>query len=141
MRLIRVTPLHAEALAEVHAAAMPEGETWNAAAIASLLVLPGTFGLADAECGMVLARVAADEAEILTLAVPPNRRRQGRGSMLLAAAEAGAAGAGATAMYLEVAERNEPALALYQRSGYVVAGSRKAYYRDGGMALIMKKPL
>ena len=53
----------------MHAVAMPEGETWDAAAIAGLLSLPGTLGLVDPGGGMVLARVAADEAEILALVV------------------------------------------------------------------------
>ena len=99
-------PAHADVMAAVHAAAMPDGDAWNAAAIAALLALPGTFGLVDPAGGMVLARVAADEAEILTLAVAPPARRHGSGAALLAAAEAGAAEAGARTMYLEVAEHN-----------------------------------
>src|SRR5437763_170902 len=62
---------HAEALACIHSRAFPEGERWGADAMALQLGLPGAFGFIDAEGGMVLARVAADEAEILTLAVLP----------------------------------------------------------------------
>ena len=132
---------HAAAMAAVHAAAMPEGEAWSAAAITAQLALRGTFGLVDPEGGMVLARVAADEAEILALAVIPPRRRHGSGAALLAAAEAQAARAGARTMYLEVAEPNHPARALYGRAGYVLAGRRRAYYRDGSDALVLRKPL
>jgi ribosomal-protein-alanine N-acetyltransferase len=128
-------------MAAVHAAAMPVGEAWSAAAIAAQLTLPGTFGLVDPEGGMVLARVAADEAEILALAVIPQARRQGRAAALLAAAEARAAAGGARAMYLEVADDNGAARALYARAGYSLAGQRRAYYRDGGDALVLRKPL
>ena len=71
-------------------------EAWSAAAIAAQLALPGTFGLIDPAGGMVLARVAADEAEILALAVAPPARRQGRGAALLAGRRgAGGGGRGA----------------------------------------------
>ncbi len=128
-------------MAAVHAAAMPEGEVWEAAAIAVQLALPGVFGLLDSRGGMVLARVAADEAEILALAVVPAARRQGLGAALLAAAEARAAGRGAAVMYLEVAERNAAARALYAHASYAFAGRRHGYYRDGGDALVLKKRL
>jgi ribosomal-protein-alanine N-acetyltransferase len=133
--------VHAEAMAAVHAAAMPEGEAWDAAAIATQLALPGSFGLIDPEGGMVLARAVAGEAEILALAVVPRLRRQGRGAALLAAAERWAAEGGARAMYLEVAVDNRPAGALYRRAGYLPAGRRRAYYRDGRDALVLRKPL
>ena len=128
-------------MAAVHAAAMPDGETWGEAVIAAQLVLPGTFGLFDPDGGRVLARVAADEAEILALAVAPQARRHGSGAALLAAAEARAAQAGARTMYLEVAEPNQPARALYGRAGYLLAGRRRAYYADGSDALVLRKPL
>ncbi len=132
---------HAGVMQAVHAAAMPDGEAWSEAAIAEQLVLPGNFGLIDPAGGMVLARVAADEAEILALAVDPPARRHGSGAALLAAAEACAAAAGARTMYLEVAAPNQPARALYARAGYGLAGRRRAYYRDGSDALLLRKPL
>lgn len=128
-------------MAAIHAAVMPDGEAWDAPAFAAQLALPHTFGLIDPEGGMVLARVAADEAEILALAVAPQARRRGRGTALLAAAEARAAADGARVMYLEVADHNDAARALYRRAGYVRAGLRRFYYRDGADALVLRKPL
>jgi len=125
----------------VHAAAMPAGEAWDAAAFGVQLGLPGVFGLLDVRGGMVLARVAADEAEILALAVVPAVCRQGLGAALLAAAEARAAAGGAVTMFLEVAERNVAARALYADAGYVFAGRRRGYYPDGGDALVLRKRL
>jgi ribosomal-protein-alanine N-acetyltransferase len=128
-------------MAAVHLAAMPPGEAWSGAAFAAQLALPGTFGLIDPAGGMVLARAAGGEAEILALAVAPSGRRQGRGARLLAAAEAEAARRGGGAMYLEVAETNAPARALYGRAGYREVGRRRAYYPDGGDALVYEKRL
>jgi [ribosomal protein S18]-alanine N-acetyltransferase len=134
-------PLHAPAMAAIHAAAMPAGEAWDAAAIATQLALPGTFGLLDPRGGMVLARVAGGEAEVLTLAVAPPARRQGIGAAMLAAAEACAAEGGAAAIFLEVAEHNSAARALYADAGYGIVGRRRSYYRDGGDALVLRKAL
>ncbi len=134
-------PAHAEVISAMHAAAMPDGDAWDEAAITALLALPGTFALVAPQAGMVLARVAADEGEILTLAVVPPARRHGSGASLLAAAEQRAAASGAQTMYLEVAETNQPARALYAQAGYALAGRRRAYYRDGSDALLLRKPI
>lgn len=139
--LLTAGPASAEAMAALHAAAMPAGEAWSADSIATELTLPGVFGLLEVGGGMVLARVVADQAEILTLAVAPAARRGGRAAALLAAAERQAAAAGARTMYLEVAENNAPARALYAGAGYAPVGRRRAYYADGADALVLGKRL
>jgi [ribosomal protein S18]-alanine N-acetyltransferase len=131
----------AEALAALHAAAFPPADRWGADAIALMLDLPGTFAIHQPGQGFALARVAAGEAEILTLAVHPDSRRQGHGAALLAGAMAGAAARGATAMFLEVAERNAAARALYAAAGFAEVGRRRRYYPDGGDALVLKRSL
>ncbi|CAH2600863.1 Ribosomal-protein-S18p-alanine acetyltransferase [Rhodovastum atsumiense] len=128
-------------MAAIHAGCFPPGECWSATAIADQLVLPGTFGLIDPGGGMVLARVAADEAEILTLAMLPSSRRQGRARRLLQAAEDQAGSAGAGVMFLEVSERNIAARALYAAAGYLQAGRRPRYYPGGIDALLLRKQL
>lgn len=134
-----MTPLSGAAaaplLAALHAAADPAA--WDQAAFASLLDLPGCFAFAEAE-GFVLARVAADEAEILMLAVLPAARRQGLGRRLLRAAAREAALRGAAALYLEVAATNLPARALYDGAGFAEVGRRKRYYPDGADAIVMR---
>lgn len=134
-------PADAPALAALHAAAFPPGEQWDASAIRLLLDMPGGFGLLEPDAGFVLARVAADEAEILTLAVAPAARRQGHGGALLACAMAAAAARGAATMFLEVAERNAAARALYAAAGFAEAGRRRRYYPDGADALVLKTVL
>jgi ribosomal-protein-alanine N-acetyltransferase len=137
----QATPHHAAALAALHAAAFPPRERWGADAMALQLGLPGAFGLIDPRGGMVLARVAADEAEILTIAVLPALRRQGIGRALLDAAAAQAAGRGAVALFLEVSAANHPAQALYAACGFERVGHRRRYYPDGADALILRRPL
>ncbi|MEJ0018327.1 MAG: GNAT family N-acetyltransferase [Acetobacteraceae bacterium] len=132
------TPFHAPALAAIHAAAFPPREAWGADAISLQLALPGAFGLVDSRGGMLLGRVAADEAEVLTLAVAPAVRRQGIGAALLAAAKAAAAARGARALFLEVATNNAAALALYLRAGFIEVGRRRRYYADSSDALVLR---
>jgi ribosomal-protein-alanine N-acetyltransferase len=131
----------APGLAALHAAAFPPAQAWGAAAIGLMLELRGSFGLWRPEAGFVLARVAADEAEILTLAVLPAARRQGLGAALMAAAMATARARGATAMFLEVAEANAAALALYRGLGFAEVGRRRRYYEDGADALVLRRAL
>ncbi|MBS0559957.1 MAG: GNAT family N-acetyltransferase [Proteobacteria bacterium] len=138
---VPATAAHAAALAAIHAAAFPPAEAWGAETMAAQLALPGCFGLIDARGGMVLARVAADQAEILTIAVAPEARRQGIAAGLLAAATRRAAEMGAAEMFLEVARGNAPAAALYAAAGFRPAGLRRAYYPDGADALVLRAPL
>jgi [ribosomal protein S18]-alanine N-acetyltransferase len=95
--------------------------------------------------GFIILRIAADEAEILTLAVAPGWRRRGAGRRLVEKALAAAAARGARAIYLEVAETNRGALELYERLGFACVGRRERYYQsvnspdgEGGTALILK---
>ena len=129
-------------LADLHAGAF--ADPWSSVAIADLLASPGAFAFHLQE-GFVLARVAGDEAEILTLAVDPKARGRGLGRALLQEAARHAALLGAQAMFLEVGIDNPAALALYAGLGFVRAGQRKAYFPAGHAAgqdaLIMKLPL
>jgi len=79
--------------------------------------------------GYILAMVAADEAEILSLGVRKDRQRRGVATRLIAALSLAAIEAGARRLYLEVAADNGPALALYRRLGFQQAWRRRAYYR------------
>jgi ribosomal-protein-alanine N-acetyltransferase len=131
----------APALAALHAECFPPAEAWSAEAIAGLMAMPGVAALHCPGEGFLLFRVAAEEAEILTLAVRPEARRRGVGRALLSAAMAAASGAGARRMLLEVAATNRAARALYEGAGFVTAGVRRRYYADGTDALIFESPL
>lgn len=112
-------------LAAIHAEAFHA--PWDAAAFDSLLGQTGVFAI-RARDGFILCRVVLDEAEILTLAVRPAARRAGLGARLTQAAAEGAARAGAGRLFLEVAEDNEAARALYARLGFEQIGRRRNYY-------------
>ena len=125
----------------LHAAAFPAAERWGPDAIRLMLEMPGAFGLHLPGTGFVLARVATDEAEILTLAVLPQARRSGQGGRLLDAAAAEAAQQGATALFLEVASDNLAALGLYQSRHFATVGRRPHYYGLNHHATVLRREL
>lgn len=112
-------------LAGIHAAAF--SAPWDAAALADMLEQAGVFAI-EAPDGFILLRTVADEAEILTLAVHPEARRRGLGARLVREGGTAAAVRGATRLFLEVADDNTAALALYARAGFTEAGRRPGYY-------------
>jgi [ribosomal protein S18]-alanine N-acetyltransferase len=132
----------ADDLARIHAQCFTE--VWNAAAVAALLATPGTFALV-ADAGFIMVRVAADESEVLTLAVTPAARRRGIATALVLGAAERAAEIGAGVMFLEVGVANIPAISLYKRLGFATVGHRKAYYAEAhGMredALVLRAQL
>jgi ribosomal-protein-alanine N-acetyltransferase len=140
-------PADAPRLAALHAASFETG--WTVEAIAGLLAGPGAIGLvidgADGPDGFLIAREAAGEAEIITVAVDPARRGRGLGLELVEAAARAAKAAGAESLFLEVAVDNDAALALYRRAGFQAAGRRPRYYpRRAGAAvdaLILRRDL
>lgn len=115
-------------LAALHARCFVTPRPWTAAEFAGLLAAPGTFLLTESS-GFLLGRVIAGEAELLTVAVDPLARRQGSGRALVAQFAAQARVRGAQTAFLEVAEGNEPARALYAACGWQAAGRRRGYYR------------
>ncbi len=91
--------------------------------------------------GFVLARVAADEAEILTIAVLPEARRTGQGGRLLDAAVEATRQAGAAALFLEVASDNTAAIALYASRRFCPVGRRAHYYGQDRDAVVLRRDL
>ena len=92
--------------------------------------------------GILIGRAAADEFEILNLAVAKAHRRRGIATQLLAAARESARMAGAEKTYLEVRASNEGAMALYTRMGFRVSGRRPNYYRhpaEDAVLLVLDK--
>ena len=117
-------------LAELHAAAF--AAPWDASAFETLLGQTGVFAIEEPD-GFILLRAVADEAEILTLAVRPSAHRQGLGARLVSDGVTEALARGAARLFLEVADDNLAALALYARAGFAEAGRRPGYYtRPGG---------
>jgi ribosomal-protein-alanine N-acetyltransferase len=94
--------------------------------------------------GFAVSRMAADEAEILSIAVEPKHRGRGLSRNLLLTHLGHLAGRGVRTVFLEVEENNQPARRLYDRAGFAVSGRRERYYRQDGEqlnALIMRRDL
>jgi ribosomal-protein-alanine N-acetyltransferase len=83
----------------------------------------------DTIAGYVVGLEAADEGEILNLAVAPTGRRHGLGRALVEEAVDTLRARGVKQIYLEVRDSNAPARALYAGHGFKEVGRRKAYYR------------
>ena len=132
--MITASPAHADIMAAVHGAVFPD-EPWDAASFASLLAQPGMFGWLDERGGLLLLRVVADEAEIITIGAVTKRR--GIGRALLQAGLEQARSLGVAKVHLEVAVTNPPARALYGAAGFKPTGRRRAYYSNGEDALLM----
>jgi len=92
-------------------------------------------------CAYAAFQRAADEAELLRVAVAASARRLGFGTSLVSAGLERLRTAGVRSCFLEVAEDNQPALALYRRLGFRPAGRRRAYYPGGRDALLLRADL
>jgi ribosomal-protein-alanine N-acetyltransferase len=144
-RIEPLQPAQFEAAAAIHATGFSRG--WTQEEIDALAANPGTAALGIAWAagllGFVVVRAAADEAEILTIAVDPAWRGCGLAGRLLDAAIEEAATRGGRKLFLEVDAGNAPALALYRRRGFAEVGRRFGYYaaEGGGDALVLARDL
>jgi ribosomal-protein-alanine N-acetyltransferase len=108
------------------------GEAWTSAQCLGMLSLPGVWlviaSLDGEDVGFALARVVADEAELLLLATRPSARRRGVAGALLRAVINEAEARGVTQLHLEVRAGND-AVRLYRREGFEKVGERRNYYK------------
>ena len=126
-------------------------DSWDEASFQSLLAGQGVFALTAKDASatesqaFILIQVAAEQSEILSIGTLPSARRLGLARGLLDEAAAEALARKAQEIFLEVAEDNVAALALYSAAGFASAGRRRLYYRRaGGLlvdALMLRSPL
>ena len=113
---------------------------WDAQSIGASLGLPGATALvvelAGIVYGFVMYQHIEGEAEILTLCVSPNFRRQHFGAQLLSGTIAHLRAEKAAKLFLEVAADNQSALTLYRRFGFSQTGLRRGYYQRPGEAAV-----
>ena len=88
-------------------------------------------------CGWIVT----DELHLTAIAVHPLHRRLGLGKILLSSIFHKASAEGCRRATLEVKSSNREALALYQSCGFITAGCRRNYYKNGSDALIQWKSL
>jgi ribosomal-protein-alanine N-acetyltransferase len=139
----------AETLARLHAKGFYRG--WPPQDFAAYLADPErtpAYIACDAKrriAGFAMLRLAADEAELMTIAVDPKWRGKGVGAALLRAGFEDLLTSRAKRLFLEVAADNVPAIALYRRHGFAEIGRRDGYYArsDGkpATALVMSRNL
>lgn len=145
LEVLRGDVAHAPILAALHQEAF--AAPWTTQSFIDLLKQPNVQAWIthpENPTGFVLTRLAADEVEVLTLAVRPDKRRKGFARVLLQTALSAATDSGAAVCHLEVADDNEAAQALYTAAGFSVSGRRPAYYDrpDGAVdAVLMIKNL
>jgi ribosomal-protein-alanine N-acetyltransferase len=111
----------------------PEAAAWSQEGLLQLDSVDPTAWVAERNgvvAGFLIGRSAADEFEILNMAVSEAYRRQGIGSKLLESALEVSRKAGIARIYLEVRASNEPAIALYKLHGFTECGRRVRYYRN-----------
>lgn len=116
-----------EALARLHRAAFTAQRPWSEAEFRDLLSSPHVF-LVSTDHAFALGRVIAGEAELLTLATDPAHQGRGQGRAALELYHEEARRRGADCAFLEVAEDNAAAIALYLKTGYVRSATRPGYY-------------
>jgi ribosomal-protein-alanine N-acetyltransferase len=139
--LRRATLADTVVMAAIHATGFSPRDAWSRDVFSLQLEMPNVFGLLHPDGGVIVARVAADEAEVLTLAVAPAARRGGIGAALLSEAMTMTAAMGARAVFLEVSVANIAAQRVYTRAGFVQAGLRRHYYSDNTDALVLRLDL
>ncbi len=141
-------PADAETIAGLHARGFYRG--WSREEFAAYIAGPDTpvYVVCDKKrriAGFAMLRLAADEAELITIAVDPKWRKKGVGLALMRALFEDLRMTAAKRLFLEVAADNPAALKLYARLGFARLSERRGYYAraDGqpATALVMARDL
>ena len=152
IRIRAADPQDADVLSEIHGEAFRRG--WTPAEFEALLAQDGVHALIavrrpllgrPSPVGFVLYRIAADDSEILMIAVTPACRSRGVARKLMEEALRHLYRERVTTLHLEVDAGNEPALGLYKRLDFEQVGTRPGYYGQGKTpprgALVMRRQL
>ena len=140
-------PRDAARLAQLHGLSFHRG--WGEAEFEVMLTERNTLvhrlRLGRKIAGFAVSRWAADEAELLSIAIDATQRGRGLSRNLLLTHLGHLAGRGVRKVFLEVEENNQPARHLYESAGFEVVGRRERYYQQPGgeqlNALLMRRDL
>ena len=136
-------------LVALHEACFTEAwdQRWSQKSFSEVLAMPGAgariAAIGTEPVGFALARIAADEAELLLIGIHPEHRRGGHGRALLQHMLEALQRGGARQVFLEVAENNAAANRFYRAMGFRPVGRRTGYFQAATAidALVMAKPL
>jgi [ribosomal protein S18]-alanine N-acetyltransferase len=133
--LLWAEPFNAAEIAALHTQLF--NPAWDQESLEKMLLHPASTALVarhgnpQTTVGFVLAQLAADEAEILTIGVDAAWQKHGLGLRLLEAVARACKRVEAKRLFLEVADDNIAAQKLYAKAGFVEIGRRKGYYHRG----------
>ncbi len=121
-------------------------DPWSEEAILPELANPLSLWLVaidgDRLVGYVGSQSVLGETDMMNIAVAPEYRRKGIAEKLIAALIDKLTEQGNHCLTLEVRISNAPAIALYEKMGFVQVGRRPNYYRNPKEdALILRKEL
>lgn len=119
-------------------------DPWSEKSVAEELVNPLSAWLVWVEngavCGYVGSQTVLGETDMMNIAVSPEHRRMGIGEALIAALVEELKSRQSHCLSLEVRASNAPAIALYEKLGFIQVGRRRGYYRNPKEdALILRK--
>ena len=124
-------------LENLHRACFPD-KPWSAQDFADLK--KSGCDIIASQNGFIVWRTVVDEAEIITIGVRPEARKNGIATAMLTLVENDLKKRGVKKIFLEVAENNFPAKKLYEQNGFIQISIRPKYY-DGVDAILMEKNL
>ena len=134
IEVLVISPVILSQLSEMHKICfgLPHKKRWSPSVFSSLLKTPGTIGLTAVDLsgealGFIIARIAVNEGELITLCVLPSARRERVATELLR--EFKLLLKPHNRIFLEVSVDNMPAQKLYQSLGFSEVGRRKGYYK------------
>ena len=143
MTIVKMNPAHVAQVAELEKLCFGT-EAWSENSVASELNNPLALWLVAEEAGEVAGYIGSQsvkpESDVMNVAVAPGFRRQGIAETLVNGLVEELRREGNESLTLEVRASNTPAIALYQKLGFLQVGLRKNYYRNPKEdALILRK--
>lgn len=142
MEIVKMEQIHTEQIAALEKVCF--SDPWSINSINYELTNPLSLWLVALEgetvAGYVGSQSVLGESDMMNLAVAPEFRRNGLGELLVGTLVERLCENGNHCLTLEVRASNEPAIALYVKTGFKQVGRRPNYYRNPKEdALILRK--